>query len=176
MPRFTLCVRKAIYDIGRDYYRGKATGGEKTKKIAIIALIGALALVGTLGAVVMANPAATTPASGRIYLGEGKDTSEANDAPDIPPGVNATITAAEAKAIAEKYTGGTATAVHLENENGYLVYGVEITNKTGTYDVKVDTGNGTVLKADMGGNEVAGADNDTIENAYEFNGAEQGEH
>ncbi len=41
---------------------------------------------------------------------------------------------------------GTAGEVELENENGNVVYGVEVTDASGAeYDVKVDAGNGTVL-------------------------------
>jgi uncharacterized membrane protein YkoI len=41
---------------------------------------------------------------------------------------------------------GTAGEVELENENGNVVYGVEITDASGAkFDVKVDAGNGSVL-------------------------------
>ncbi len=45
---------------------------------------------------------------------------------------------------------GTVVKAELENENGYLVYGVEIAKTDGqTADVKVDAGTGKVLKVDM---------------------------
>lgn len=53
----------------------------------------------------------------------------------------ATITADEAKVYAESEVGGTATKATLGNENGSLIYEVQI----GTTEVKVDAGNGTIL-------------------------------
>jgi len=58
----------------------------------------------------------------------------------------ATISAEEAQAAAEAaHLGSTATKVELDNENGSLVYSVELDNGL---DVKVDAGDGTVLGAD----------------------------
>lgn len=58
----------------------------------------------------------------------------------------ATITPEQAATAAANATGGTAGKVELENENGNVVYGVEVTQPDGTMlDVKVDAGNGTVL-------------------------------
>lgn len=58
----------------------------------------------------------------------------------------ATITADEARDAALAAVPGTAGEVELENENGNVVYGVEITDASGaSHDVKVDAGNGTVL-------------------------------
>lgn len=56
--------------------------------------------------------------------------------------------------------------VELENENGYLVYGVEVVKANRQIvDVKVDAGNGKVLKIetdqkDSEGNEGEDSDND----------------
>jgi uncharacterized membrane protein YkoI len=58
----------------------------------------------------------------------------------------ATITADQASSVAVSATGGTAGEVELENENGNVVYGVEITAPDGKQlDVKVDAGNASVL-------------------------------
>jgi uncharacterized membrane protein YkoI len=58
----------------------------------------------------------------------------------------ATITADEARAAALAAVPGTAGEVELENENGNVVYGVEVKDASGaSYDVKVDAGNGAVL-------------------------------
>lgn len=58
----------------------------------------------------------------------------------------ATSTAQEASAAATAAVPGTAGAVELENENGYVVYNVEVTSPDGTIvEVKVDAGNGSVL-------------------------------
>jgi len=53
----------------------------------------------------------------------------------------ATITADEAKNFAEDEIGSTASNVELGNENGSLVYEVQI----GKQEVKVDAGNGSIL-------------------------------
>lgn len=53
----------------------------------------------------------------------------------------ATITADEAKNFAEDEIGSTASKVELGNENGSLVYEVQI----GKQEVKVDAGNGSIL-------------------------------
>ena len=64
----------------------------------------------------------------------------------------AKITPAEAAAKAGAATNGTAGKVELENENGNVVYGVEITQADGTkLDVKVDAGNGEVLAKESDG-------------------------
>ncbi|HHW56821.1 Peptidase propeptide and YPEB domain-containing protein [Thermoanaerobacter thermohydrosulfuricus] len=60
----------------------------------------------------------------------------------------AKITPDEAKAAALKAVPGTIEKVGLDNENGYLVYSVEIKTNNDTVDVKVDAGNGAVLAQD----------------------------
>ena len=75
----------------------------------------------------------------------------------------ATITSDEAAAAATNAVAGTVGEVELENENGNVVYGVEITQADGTkLDVKVDAGNGKVLdkEADNDRDAERGADGD----------------
>jgi uncharacterized membrane protein YkoI len=60
----------------------------------------------------------------------------------------ATITAEEAQAAVEAETGGTVVKVELDNENGVLVYSVELEDGT---DVKVDAGNGSILIVEPAG-------------------------
>ena len=43
----------------------------------------------------------------------------------------------------------TATSVELENEDGNLFYGVTVKTTAGGRDVKVDAGNGTVLRIEQ---------------------------
>jgi uncharacterized membrane protein YkoI len=60
----------------------------------------------------------------------------------------ATLTPEQAKAAAlEAHPGTSVVKVELDNENGALVYSVELDNGL---DVKVDAGNGTVLYVDSG--------------------------
>ncbi|KHO61368.1 peptidase M4 [Thermoanaerobacter sp. YS13] len=87
----------------------------------------------------------------------------------------AKITPDQAKAAALKVVPGTVTKVNLDNENGYLVYSVEIKTNTGLVDVKVDAGNGAVLAQEKGqdnekskekvseGEKTNAPDNDTVQ-------------
>lgn len=75
----------------------------------------------------------------------------------------AKITPEAAATAAANATNGTAGEVELENENGNVVYGVEITQPDGTkLDVKVDAGNGRVLakEADTDRGSESGEHND----------------
>ena len=76
---------------------------------------------------------------GRIHIGDDDEADHTEDA---------VITEDEAVAIAEEHTGGKAFSVELENEDGYLVYGVHVETDEHKYDVKVDAGTGDVLKVE----------------------------
>ncbi len=75
----------------------------------------------------------------------------------------ATISSDQAKAAALKdptVAGGTVTSVSLDNENGNLVYSVQIAKGSTGYDVKVDAGTGSVLFIDQGiENEIGAVEN-----------------
>jgi len=75
--------------------------------------------------------------NGRIFIDEDDEDSHINDV---------LISSDEAIAIAENATGGKALSVELNNEDGYLVWGVQIENADGLWDVKVDAGTGEILK------------------------------
>jgi uncharacterized membrane protein YkoI len=76
----------------------------------------------------------------------------------------AKISPEQAKQAALAAVPGTAGKVELENENGNVVYGVEVTANGTTTDVKVDAGNASVLaqetdqKDGTDGGEAPGAD------------------
>lgn len=79
-----------------------------------------------------------------VTVADTEDGSEADESTALAS--SATITADEARAAALAAVPGTVDEVELENENGNVVYGVEVTDASGTsYDVKVDAGNGAVL-------------------------------
>jgi len=83
--------------------------------------------------------------------------SEANEEAALQSKAKITADQARAAALAQ-FKGATVTSVHLENENGNVVYGVELTDSSGTaQDVKVDAGNGNVLRAEAGGVDNSGA-------------------
>ncbi|KYH33261.1 PepSY domain-containing protein [Neomoorella mulderi] len=80
----------------------------------------------------------------------------------------AKITADAAKSAALKAVPGTVKKVALDNENGNLVYSVEIQAASGSIDVKVDAGNGQVLTQDRDSGQdnekgAKGIDNDNIQ-------------
>ncbi|MEO6159151.1 MAG: PepSY domain-containing protein [Ilumatobacteraceae bacterium] len=62
----------------------------------------------------------------------------------------AKVTPDQASAAATAAVPGTVNKVELQNENGNVVYGVEIATSTGTADVKIDAGNASVLAKDTG--------------------------
>ena len=87
---------------------------------------------------------------------------------------SAKITADEARNAALAAVPGTAGEVELENENGNVVYGVEITDASGaTYDIKVDAGNGTVL-AQEADDADEGEDDDADEGSESNDDADEG--
>lgn len=69
----------------------------------------------------------------------------------------AKITADQAKKAAEAKIGSAASSVELGSENGSLVYEVKIGNQ----EVKVDAGNGSILKVEQADNEKKGIENET---------------
>ncbi|MCW2740566.1 MAG: hypothetical protein JWR45_988 [Blastococcus sp.] len=64
----------------------------------------------------------------------------------------ATVTPSQAERAALAAVPGTVAQAQLDDENGFVVYSVEIKGSDGTAtDVKVDAGNGTVLDRQAGG-------------------------
>jgi uncharacterized membrane protein YkoI len=87
--------------------------------------------------------------NGSIAVPQGQDegVSEADEAAALAP--LAKITADEASAAAQAEVPGEVQKVELDNENGSLVYSVEIGGK----DVKVDAGTAAVLHIESDGPE-----------------------
>ncbi|MBI1886219.1 MAG: PepSY domain-containing protein [Chloroflexi bacterium] len=87
--------------------------------------------------------------NGSIAVPEGQDEglSEADEAAALAP--LATVSTNQAVAAARAEVPGDLGKVELENENGSLVYSVEIGGK----DVKVDAGTGVVLHVESDGPE-----------------------
>jgi uncharacterized membrane protein YkoI len=108
------------------------------------------------------SPAADTQQQDPSYQGsvtvpEQPNQTEADEAAALQAA--AKISADQARQAALAAVPGTAGNVSLDNENGSVVYSVEITDSSGTVtDVKVDAGNGTVLAKDAGGNEAGGTE------------------
>jgi uncharacterized membrane protein YkoI len=85
----------------------------------------------------------------------------------------AKITPDQAKQAALAAVPGTVNKVDLGNENGSVVYDVEITANGTTTDVKVDAGNGKILGQDSG--QDSGTDQAKSETGAEQTGAEPAE-
>lgn len=116
--------------------------------------LAAMAGVGLLGATVAQaggsssgsdeDPALNSSVSAPAEQENGPEVSEADESAALE-GL-ATVTPDEAEAAALAAVPGTAAQPELENENGSVVYEVEVTQADGTVvEVKVDAGNGDVL-------------------------------
>ena len=63
---------------------------------------------------------------------------------------------------------GKVLRAELENENGYLVYGVEIVKADQQIvDVKVDAGNGRILRTDKDRHDTEGREREKNDNGHE---------
>ncbi|MBS4196572.1 PepSY domain-containing protein [Lederbergia citri] len=77
----------------------------------------------------------------------------------------AKITKEESSSIAQTEVKGEVTDVQLEDEDGVIVYGVEIKDQQGQKnDVKIDAKTGKVLKVEKADNETNDDDNDGEQN------------
>jgi uncharacterized membrane protein YkoI len=85
--------------------------------------------------------------NGSVQASDPAGSGESSDAALQPL---AKITPEQAKQAALAAVPGTVNKVTLENENGSVVYGVEITAGGTVTDVKVDAGTGKVLAQDSG--------------------------
>ncbi len=96
-----------------------------------------------------------------ITAPQDEGQSDADEAAALE--VLATITPDQARDAALAAVPGTVGSVELDNENGAVVYSVEITDLSGSIiDVKVDAGNGTILNqqaSDSDSDEAANSDN-----------------
>jgi uncharacterized membrane protein YkoI len=123
------------------------------KRTTMIVIGVALAALLTTGVALMSAQPASQKGSIQI---NNKDEARVADM--------AKISLDSAMNEALKQVQGKVLRVELENENGYLVYGVEIAKPDHQMvDVKVDAGNGKILKIDQDtkeGHEGEDSDND----------------
>ena len=98
-----------------------------------------------------AGDAADEPAyqsSVTVPQAANETAGESNDTATLAP--LAKITVEQAKQAALGAVPGTVLSAQLEDENGNVVYGVEVTTASGTVDVKVDAGTAKVLSQQAG--------------------------
>ncbi len=109
--------------------------------------------------------ASTIVASSLVYA--SRDVNEEhNDAAAL---AQAKISLTQAIAAAEQKVSGKAVRAELEDENGTLVYGVEVVNGAKSTDVKVDIATGGILsaQADQADHEGDENGNEGDENGHE---------
>ncbi|MDA8107992.1 MAG: PepSY domain-containing protein [Betaproteobacteria bacterium] len=104
--------------------------------------------------VILGAVAAVALASSLVYAASGMN-EEQNDAAAL---AQAKISLVQAIAAAEQHVGGKAASAQLEDENGRLVYGVEVIRDGTASDVKVDIAEGKVLSVQSDANEHEGVD------------------
>jgi hypothetical protein len=96
----------------------------------------------------------------QMYEGSIKISSEEQSLASL-----AKISLMDAVQAALAATPGQAIRAELENENDYLVYGVEIVGADGkTTDVKIDAGNGKVLASEIDSENHQDNDDDNEDN------------
>lgn len=123
-----------------------------TMRRKVVAGLGGLALMlGTVGGVVAVNaaPLTTPPAITRPAQAEQPGAADAAETPIDPATVKITADGAKAVALA-KFPGATINngKVELQDENGTIVWGIELTDASGTVqDVVVDANTGAILSA-----------------------------
>jgi uncharacterized membrane protein YkoI len=89
---------------------------------------------------------------GSIKVVEGSHSNETDEAAALQTSAKILQSDAEKAALAK--VAGTVVKTTLDNENGYLVYAVEVRDAANAVsDVKVDAGNGTVLTVEAEGTE-----------------------
>lgn len=110
------------------------------KKIVTFALAGVLALGGTANVTPLNSP--------KTVAVEQAAETETQDENVVLPAGGIDQATAEQKAQASIPSGVIVTS-ELEDENGVIVYGVEIKTGNAVHDVKVDSITGEILKSDQ---------------------------
>jgi uncharacterized membrane protein YkoI len=105
---------------------------KNTKKLAALALGGLLLTTSAAGIA-----AASGQLNGSIKITQDNEANYAN---------LASVTIDQAVASALKAQPGKVIKAELENENGYLVWGVEVASNNQINEVKVDAQNAKILK------------------------------
>lgn len=132
------------------------------KKILTLTLVGALALGGTVVAYATTNKtagAAPNSSTQTVSEDQSKDQedqdNETNDDQELTAANTKTaITEDQAKQTAlASIKDGTVQSIQLEDEDGVIVYGVEIKSGKITYDVKVDANTGSIVKSEQDNND-----------------------
>ena len=113
-------------------------------------LLGSVSLGGVFAQAQTTTPAQSQTAPAAQERGDANEQSES-----AALASQAKLTADQAKAAAlAQFPGATVTRTELDNENGTVVYSVQLTDSAGKgQDVKVDAASGAVLQAQADGPE-----------------------
>ena len=137
-------------------------------KLATLALVGVLALGGTMSAFAAssnATPTAALTSTGVVNMehpkqqGNEKDQTKEDGKENDEQALTASntktsITEEQAKQTAlASVKDGVFKAIELEDEDGVIVYGVEIQSASNSYDIKVDANTGAIVKTDQGNDQ-----------------------
>lgn len=119
------------------------------KKILTLTLAGVLALGGTVAAYASTSKAdAVSNTSGKAVT--ESQAKEADEQDLNKANTKTAITEDQAKQTAlASVKDGTFQSIELEDEDGVIVYGVQIQSGNQTYDVKVDANTGSIVKSEQ---------------------------
>jgi hypothetical protein len=144
----------------------------RSRAMLLAAGLLALGLAGATGIAVAQSNRSNPPPARELDESPGKPSSVT-----VPPSQAATeadegtalqglakITADQAKAAALAAAPGNATKVELENEDGNLVYKVEVVGADGKQtDLEIDAGNASVLSKETEAADTESGDNESVE-------------
>lgn len=142
------------------------------KKLATLVIIGILALGSTVGVYATTSNRAKAGSSNESITSNVEKSKE-KDVELTSEITKTTITEEKAKQLAlASIVGSQFNDIELENENGVILYGVEIKTDKTVYDVKVDANTGAIIKTENDNeeqengayNESNNQDNDNVEN------------
>lgn len=126
------------------------------KKFMIIALAGILAIGGTLTSFASTTLKSTEATKPEVTVNEAQATAEtdqkneSNDPELTALNTVTAITEEQAKQLAlTSIKDGIIKRIELEDEDGVIVYGIEVQSGDKIYDVKVDANTGAILKSEI---------------------------
>lgn len=119
-------------------------------KLTSLALLGLLTAGAGTG-VYATTGTTVTPASETVSAETtSTETNTTEDAKDVINPADVTLSEDQAKQAAlDSVAGSIFVAIELEDENGTIVYGVEVQSGTSKLDVKVDANTGAILASDQ---------------------------
>lgn len=120
------------------------------RKIVTIALVGIMALGGTVAAYAATNNSVDLNAAASPKAVSTEQSKENDEQELTAENTKTAITEDQAKqTAAASIKDGVVKEIELEDEDGVIVYGIEIQTGNDTYDVKVDANTGAIVKSEQ---------------------------